>query len=344
VKLFRRPVLDLDSHLAQDDLALRAAWDAARAGDWSSARDLMAATRSDSDRRAWYVWILAESTTARPWAEMAPGQVTGPVDVTGAWPDRWAAAEPDNPDAILVRARSLIMRGWEIRGSGWGSGVGQAAAEEFHRLLRLALPLTEEAARLAPEDPTPWVEQLLVATALGVGRTDFEAIWEQAIRRDRWNREAHGLRLMYLCRKWRGSHEQMFAFAREAAAAAPDGSPLHVLPVEAAAEWTLWQVRRAGALRDVLAVVKAWRNDPQINADLDSALNRWLRAQPSRHALWYHDLNYLAYGLARAKRYTDAGPVFTAIGPYMERIPWAWMPSDTPQEAFLKERRKSGVK
>lgn len=267
--------------------------------------------------------------------------MAGPVDVDAAWPDRWAAAEPDNPDAVLVRARSLIMRGWEIRGSGWASTVGPSAMDEFHRVLRLVPPLTEQAARLAPEDPTPWVERLLVATALNADRADFDEIWDQVTRRDRWNREAHSLRLMYLCRKWHGSHEQMFAFAREAAAAAPDGSPLHVLPVQAAAEWALWEVRRAGAFRDVLAVVKAWRNDPQINADLDGALNGWLRTEPRRHAMWYHDLNYLAYGLARAKRYEDAGAVFSAIGSYMEELPWGWMNADSPQEAFLQERRKA---
>jgi hypothetical protein len=331
----------LDDHLAQDDPALRAAWDSAVGGDWHPARDLMAATRADPDRRARYVWVLAESTTANRWSRMAPGQVAGPVDVDAAWPDRWAAAEPDNPDAVLVRVRSLIMRGWEVRGSGWTSTVGPSEMDEFHRVLHLALLLAEEAAGLAPEDPTPWVQQMLVATALGAARAYFDEIWDQAIRRDRWNREAHSLRLMYLCRKWSGSHEEMFAFAREAATAAPEGSPLHVLPVHAAAEWGMWQVRRAGGFREALAVVRAWRDDPQINADLDGALNRWLRVEPRRHASWYNDLNCLAYGLSRAKRYKDAGPVFTAIGPYMEDLPWGWMKPDNPQEAFLEHRRNA---
>ena len=57
--------------------------------------------------------------------------------------------------------------------------------------------------------------------------------------------------------------------------------------------------------------------------------------------MWYHDLNYLAYGLARADRHKEASPVFSAIGPYMEQLPWAWMKSGNPQEQFLQERRKS---
>jgi hypothetical protein len=103
----------------------------------------------------------------------------------------------------------------------------------------------------------------------------------------------------------------------------------------------LWKVGRSGAFRDALATVKAWHDDPRIQADLDHALNRWVRAEPRRHAMWYHDLNYLAYGLARAKRHTDAGPIFSAIGPYMEELPWNWMNSDNPQNAFLQERKKA---
>ena len=138
VSLFRRGAddRDLDLHLAQDDLALRAAWDAARAGGWGPARELMANTRSNPDRRARYVWVLGESTTATPWPATPsdPDRFAGPVDTTAAWTDRWAQAEPDNPDAVLVRARSLIMRAWEVRGSGWARYVGANAAEEFQRL------------------------------------------------------------------------------------------------------------------------------------------------------------------------------------------------------------------
>ena len=39
--------------------------------------------------------------------------------------------------------------------------------------------------------------------------------------------------------------------------------------------------------------------------------------------MWYHYLNYLAYGLFRGGRHADAKPVIEAIGPYVETIPWA---------------------
>src|SRR5689334_6078630 len=122
----RVPDINLDLHLAQDDQRLRAAWASVTNGDWRPARDLMAGTRSDFDRRARYTWVLSEASAVSQ---------RFPVDTTASWADRWAAAEPDNPDAVLVRARSLIMRGWEVRGDGWASTVGGDSAAEFHRLL-----------------------------------------------------------------------------------------------------------------------------------------------------------------------------------------------------------------
>jgi hypothetical protein len=333
---------EFDQHLAQDDVALRAACDAAQAGDWTAARDLMAGTRADFDRRARYVWVLGESVTGVPWAEMGgsrPLRKVRPVDPTGTWADAWAAAEPGNADAIIVRARSLIMRGWEARGSGWAKSVGRQAFDEFHRLLMMAVPLCHEAAELAPGDPTPWVQLLLLATALGAGRDDFEQCWAQVVARDPFHREAHNFKLMYLCQKWRGSHAEMFAFARTAAAAAPAGSALHVLPVQANAEWGLWELSREG-IRHGRAVYRAWTKSPEFHAELDNALNHWFRAEPLKHAMWYHDLNYLAYGLYRGNRYADAKPVFAAIGPYIEQIPWAW--AGEAKRTFRYARKRAG--
>jgi len=344
VSLFRRGADDgdLDLHLAQDDLELRAAWDAARAGDPGPARELMATTRADPDRRARYVWVFGESTTATPWAATPsdPERFAGPVDTTAAWTDRWEQAEPENPDAVLVRARSLIMRAWEVRGSGWARYVGANAAEEFQRLLLMALPLTDRAATLAPDDPTPWAQRLLLATALGAHREAFERTWAEVVARNPAHREAHNFKLMYLCRKWHGSHEEMFAFARQAADAAPDGSPLLVLPVQARAEWAMSECSNNTTLRNIMAVNEVWRNDPGLRAELDRAVNRWFAAPARKHAMWYHDLNYLAYGLVKANRYAEAKPVFTAIGPYMEEIPWGWIGVNDRKE-FLNARRKA---
>lgn len=341
----REPDLVLDTHDAQDDAALRAATDAARAGDWAPARDLMATTRADPDRRARYVWVLGASATEDPWGS-GRRNMQLPVDVTAGWPDRWAEAEPDNPDAVLVRARSLVTRGWEVRGSGWASTVGDAAIEEFRRLLLLALSVSAQAADMAPDDPTPWAQRLLMLTALSASREEFDRSWAEVVARDPLHREAHEFKLMYLCEKWHGSHEQMFTFAREAAAAAPTGSPLLVLPLEAHAEWVMLEHGRIMQLPSAAEKIKAFGKfdegyrGERFQSELDAALHRWF-AQPTRkHGMWYGDLNALAYGLARGDRIRDAKPVFEAIGPYVTDLPWTWWQGNA-EKTFLQQRRKA---
>jgi hypothetical protein len=336
MKLFGRrvPDIEVDLHPAQDDEALRRAYAAAQGGDWIPARELMAATGSDHDRRARYIWVLAESTEA-VWDSDRSG-----ADTTSEWTDRWADDEPDNADALLLRARSLIKRGWDVRGSGWASSVGNDSFAEFHRLLRLALPLVDRAAALSPGDPSPWVHRLLLAVALQAGREQFERLWSEVVARDPGHREAHNFKLMYLCEKWHGSHDEMFAFARAAAASAPDGSPLHVLPVQANAEWALWE-NRDGSLASLRRVADVWKGNPGFHAELDQALHRWFAKAPRRHAMWYHDLNYLAYGLSNGRRHADAKPVFEAIGRYMESVPWAWADRGDSNAAFRFARREA---
>jgi hypothetical protein len=330
--------------LAGDDAALRVAYDAARSGDGSLGRDLLASVRHDYDRRAAYVAVLAESTTERPWAETVSGAAPVHVDAAAAWTDRWAAAEPANPDAQVLRARSLIARAWEVRGGGWASTVGGDRFGEFGRLLRLALQVNDQAAALAPDDPTPWSQRLLLMTALSADRATFERAWAELVARDPWHREAHSHKLMYLCRKWCGSHDEMFHFARSTAAAAPSGSPLHVLPIEASAEWGLWEFGREGRLTDLKRVNDVWRKDPGYHAELDNALNQWFRRPAGKHAAWLPDLNMLAYGLTRGRRKPDAKPVFEAIGPYRSFIPWAWWDDPITADQAFRWARKDALR
>jgi hypothetical protein len=346
VSLFGRrvPDIDVDLHPAQDDAALRVAYDAARSGDGSPARDLLASVRHDHDRRAYYLEVLAESTTEQAGAQLVPGGGPGQVDTGATWIDRWAAAEPADPDALVLRARSLVARAWEVRGGGWASTVGDDAAGEFGRLLGLALEVNDRAAALAPDDPAPWSQRLLLMTALSADRGTFERGWAELVARDPWHREAHSYKLMYLCRKWHGSHDEMFAFARSTAAAAPNGSPLHVLPLEANAEWAMWEFRREGRLADLKKVGDVWRKHPGFHAELDNALNRWFRHPAGKHAMWFHDLNHLAYGLVRGRRKQDAKPVFEAIGPYQHSIPWAWWGDSVTADKAFRWARKDALR
>ena len=330
----------IDTNPAQDDAALREACTQARYGtDDGPARQMVIGSRSDYDRRARYVRVMAESTAGGLGSRI--DRSTGRVDTEAAWTDRWAARCPTDPDAQLVRARSLMERAWEVRGGGWASGVRPEQWAEFRRLLQLAGEANDRAMQLAPQDPTPWVNRLHLMIDRSASREDVEETWRELTRRDPWHRDGHQLMLTYLCRKWSGSHEQMFSFARSVAAAAPVGSPLHVLPVRAAAEWALWEQERESPRRTAAEIGELWRQDPVMQSDLDNALARWFRQPANRHADWLHDVNFLAYGLARSGRDADAAPVFASIGKYVTSIPWSWYGHERGDVFFIRARRRA---
>ncbi|WP_328474764.1 DUF4034 domain-containing protein [Actinoplanes sp. NBC_00393] len=331
----------IDTNPAQDDAALREACVQARYGtDTSLAREALARTRGSHNLRARYLRVLAESTAGGLGSRIDRG--TGQVDTTAAWTDKWAAGFPTDPDAHLVRARSLQARAWEVRGDGWASTVSEQQWAEFHRLLHLADEVNDVAMQLAPQDPTPWATRLRMHIDLGAEPDEVDDTWEELTRRAPRHREGHVLKMTYHCRKWRGSHEQMFGFARSAAATARDGSPLHLLPVRAAAEWALWEQKRVDPQRSAEEIGELWRQDPVMQSELDTALSRWFHQPTSRQgADWLDDANFLAYGLARTGRHAEAAPVFAAIGKYVTGVPWGWWSDTRGADHFVRARRRA---
>ncbi|MEU1689014.1 DUF4034 domain-containing protein [Micromonospora sp. NPDC005707] len=338
--LWRLLTRQIDTNLAQDDAVLREACMQARYGtETGPARKALAATRGDYDRRARYVRVLAESTAGGLGSRV--DRTTGRVDTEAAWTDRWAASSPSNPDAQLVRAQSLSARAWEVRGGDWAANVRSGQWAEFHRLLHLAGQVNDLAMRLAPEDPTPWANRLELMIDQSAPQEDIEETWRELTRRDPWNRAGHILKLKSHCRKWGGSHEAMFGFARSVAAEAPAGSPLHLLPVRAAAEWALWEQEREAPGSTADEIGQRWRQDPVMQSDLDNALSRWFHQPATRHADWLNDVNFLAYGLARTGRDADAAPAFASIGRYVTSVPWSWWGDVRGDAAFMRARRRA---
>ncbi|WP_163513234.1 DUF4034 domain-containing protein [Fodinicola acaciae] len=308
----------VDDHNGRDDVRLRPALDAVAAGQWQVARESMVPTRTDFDRRSYVSGVLAEAVVGVRQRELRRRRLTPgeQIDTTYAWPDVWVAAEPDNPDAHLVRARSLLIRAWEVGRTGWAEGINERSLPEFVRLTELAAIEADEAARLLPSDPNPWAFRILLSIPLSAERPAMEEAWQEVIARDPGHRMAHDVKFLYLCERWLGSHEAMYHFARTAAATAADGSPLHILPICANAEWSARRPR-GGQTPE-----QRWAG-AEFNADLDNALDRWFRVAQTRHGMWHEDANTLAYGLWRAGRHAEAKPVFAAIGPYATASPWA---------------------
>jgi hypothetical protein len=293
------------------DPALRAALSAAAAGDAAPARELLAETRlgAEWERRSVCVSELAECALHSP-----------------GWLEGWLAASPEDPDALLVKADLCIQQAWEIRTGYRARHVSEDQFRAFFTLLEDAVPVITAAARLNPTDPVPWEVALTHARGIQAPRDVFDAYWAEAVARAPHHYGCHATALQYLCDKWYGSHEEMFAFAEQAAEGALPGSKLHALPLMAAVEY---EVVSDDSTED----------GPIDRARIEAAVARALELSS-----WYEPgdpdaagfRNHLALMLIFAERWTEAPEVFRAIGVHARGFPWGYV--GEARKEFLEVR------
>ncbi|MFJ8765968.1 hypothetical protein [Streptomyces clavifer] len=297
------------------DPSLRAALTAAAAGDHAPAAELLAATREHAqwERRDACVSGLARASLHHP-----------------GWLDSWLEESPQDPDAVLVKADQYVYQAWKIRTGARARHVEHDQFQAFHALLRDAVPVISAAAELNPDDPVPWRIALTQARGIQAPREVFHSYLTEANDRDPHHEGCHVQALQYLCRKWYGSHEEMFAFAEEAADQAPPGSKLHALPLQAVVEYLisddevdepdLYTPRTEAAVTRAQALSDAY-------------------APGDREAAGFR--NHLALVLWSMNRYEEALAAFRSIGVHATTFPWTYF-GDARAE-FLEARSDTRV-
>ncbi|MGW7664139.1 hypothetical protein [Streptomyces sp. NPDC054756] len=292
----------LDQHPARDDVALRPAVEDAAMGRWEGARDLLAATGTDWDRRIFRLQVLAEAGTRLRFA------------------DTWVRAEPRSAHALALLANVQALRAM-IAGPG---SSGRGLMEEAWATCRTALETW-------PEDVAPLVVMLALLRTHAPNRKTLNAVWGEIIKRDRWNREAHHEVVTFLLPRYHGEQAEAMWWAEEQAAIAPQGLPIAVLPLVVIAEA---HRTRQEQDRDAYGLtIHPWVDCPQI----DHVLEGWWRYRaPRPHACFADDANYLAHAMSFANRHSEALEVFDAIGPYATQVPWSYC--GQARDLFLRHR------
>ncbi|GAA2348861.1 hypothetical protein SVIO_102240 [Streptomyces violaceusniger] len=291
----------LNQHPARDDAALRSVVDDAAMGRWEGARDLLAATGADWDRRIFRLQVLAE------------------VGVRLRFADTWAKAEPRSHHALALLANVQALRAMIA-----GRSAGRALMEDAWSTCRAAL-------KVWSQDVAPLVVMLALLRTHAPDRKALSHVWEEIKQRDPWNREAHHEVVTYLFPRYHGGPGEAAWWAEEQASAAPNGLPLAVLPLVVLAE--THRARQEQDQRSYGLTIHPWIDCPHINR----VLERWWRYRaPSPHACFADDANYLAHALSFANRHIEALEVFDAIGPYATDVPWSYC--GQARELFLRHR------
>ncbi|MFG2696182.1 hypothetical protein [Kitasatospora sp. NPDC048407] len=294
--------LILDPGLAGPDVD--AALAALEAGDWHPVADLLAAAAGDHDRRRGLMRRFAE-----------------PAAENDAWLLAWRAEQPDNADAAILAQDSLVVLAWNVRTSQRAAAVTSERWAAFRKVLGDAEAAAAEAVRLAdPADPLPFVAQIPLAMGQSWDNERFRALWQEIVSRDPHNFSAHTGALQYWCAKWKGSHEEMHAFVDAAVAAAPKGSLLSALKLEAYFE------QFEGNKEPYTA--------PEVQAAVAAVLADLELADPDdRHRRYAH--GWLVWVLAQAGRPADAMPHLRALGPI---VPEPWTYWADPVDRFVTRR------
>ncbi|MFI2471406.1 hypothetical protein ACH475_34385 [Streptomyces globisporus] len=229
-------------------------------------------------------------------------------------PATWVEREPRNPDALLLHAWSRLAR-----------GRGRGRLDDATSVIRDCCL----AADISPRDPLPWVILLEVARVEGRPQQYVFRAWNEAIARDRWNREAYMSMLRYISPDGAGTQVQLLDFVDATRAQMPSNSPCAAL--ELTAEVRAYQTSLARGGVEALVAPNRWTEGSGAHA-IQHAFPLWLESGFFQHAAALADLNLLAYSLIAARRISEAGRVFRILAGRVTS--WPWQHSGDPVHEF----------
>ncbi|MEN3535903.1 hypothetical protein AAH991_12370 [Microbispora sp. ZYX-F-249] len=194
------------------DAMLDEAVEAACRGDLGPAAAVLADSRGDPETRSLRVEALSRTVIGASRSIEA-----------------LLAYDQGNPDLWLWLGRTRLEEAWELRPDVRARAVQADRLHTYQSAMEQARQPLLTAAALAPGDPVPWEGLMWLAVGLDRPRGDKDAVWYECSRR--WPTLYSGAvaRLITLSPGWGGTAQEMLAFARSAAAHAPEGSPLPAL-------------------------------------------------------------------------------------------------------------------
>jgi hypothetical protein len=258
----------------------------------------------------------------------ASGLLAG-IDGVERYLEQAATALPGDPLPRTLLADRYLHIGWDIRSGARAQHVSRDRFDQFHAWLRRAEQLLIEVCAEHPSYAHAWTVRVVTARGLELGQSEARRRYDRLAAHHPHHYPAQTQLLQSLCPKWSGSWEAAHGFARECAAAAPDGSHSGALVALAHLEhWLeLESMERAAYMRGLTV-----RDDLRFAAQV-SVLHPAYR--PGFHGIGAHSAFALAFSLGG--HHDDAIPHFLELEDRASEFPWQYM-SD-PTAAFIKYRK-----
>jgi hypothetical protein len=245
------------------------------------------------------------------------------ADLAGDWltSDQNIEMLPDVAIGNLVRGSAAIKRAWKARGGGQADTVSESGANQFFKHLDFAGKQLIRAAEQDPEDPTAFAFLQTVAMGLQLDRRLAQDWFDEAVRRDPVNQQAHIRRLTLLCEKWGGSHAEMYAFARSTMEKVPPTSTLHPSILYYAFQEHYLYFK---AFDKDMAGAKAFLQDQSIREESVTVYNRSLRQRQRIERVsdyWPHNVTVWWFWMLKMREIVRLET--KKIGPHLTKYPWA---------------------
>jgi hypothetical protein len=282
--------------------------------DWKTVQDFFSRLK-DQDDREFYVAQLTD------------------------WPRRpdffdvWIDASPQCSDAWLLRGAHSIQWAWEARSGASAESVAEEAWPIFFERLKQAWADLNRAVELNPDDATPFGQLIPCAMGLQLDKELVLTCLSNSLSRSVHSWKAHSATLFYLCKKWYGSHEEMFEFARSVSGAVPIGSGLHALiPIAHHERWLF-----ARAFDQDEEVAGNYFEQPEVKSEVLEAYNRSLGSNAHRPNKSTRDQSsFFAMALLRSEHFHQALFELDRLDNLVPQYPWAQL--GDPVQIFSKAR------
>ena len=306
----------------EDDPEAKRLRAAQQKNDWRTVQDFFAQTANPYERE-----FFVEQLSS--WKRRPP------------FFDAWVAASPNCAEAWLLRGAHGIQWAWEARSGTSAENVPEEAWPIFFERLKQAWADLNHAVELNAQDHTAFVHLIRCAMGLQLEKEVAYGCLNQTIERSVFSWSAHAAVLWFICKKWYGSHEEMFEFVRTVSAAAPEGHGLHALiPIAHHERWLY-----AAAFDKDEEFTDKYYDQPEVQAEILAAYNKSL-GSPQHHLTraTRNQSSFFAAGLLRCGAFKQAQTELDRLGDLVPEYPWAQFGDPVDRFVRAKEIVKANLK
>lgn len=245
--------------------------------------------------------------------------------------------QPNSYIPHLFYGVAMIEQAWRERSSQREYHVTREMWEKFGACLHEAYKSLHVAIELKPEHPEAYACLIPVCMGLQLNRELMWRNFEQVAQLEPEHYLGYANFCNAITKKWGGSHEECFAFAKRCLESAKPGSPIVGIVAMTHIEFWLYHHSWEDGDRDRAAT---YFDEPQVISELCQAYEILNQGDPERLKWFANEArNNLAWALYKAKQYDLCKDAVDKIGKRVTDRPWFY-----PQEGLEGHRLYNHVR